>query len=71
MEEQIPRSGESIILGDCNIRISDKSDMDTINLLDFMESFDLTNLVEKAIHRFQNTRDIIVVQKLRNIITDV
>ena len=43
MEEQFIRSGESIILGDFNIRTNDKSDIDTINLLDFMESFDLIN----------------------------
>ena len=41
MEEQIARSGESIILEDFNIRTNDKSDKGTINLLDFKESFDL------------------------------
>ena len=40
-EEQITRSGESVILGDLNIRTNDKSDIDTINPLDLMESFDL------------------------------
>ena len=48
---QITRSIESIILGDFNIRTNGKSDMDTINLLDFMESFNLTNQVEIATHR--------------------
>ena len=71
MEEQITRSGESIILGHLNIRTNDKSDIDTINLLDFMESFDLTNLVEIATHRLQNTIDLIVVPKLSSIINDV
>ena len=51
MEEQITRSGESIILRDFNIRTNDKSDVDTINLLDFMQSFHLTNQVEIATHR--------------------
>ena len=71
MEEKITRSGESIILGDFNIRTNYKSDMDTISLLDFMESFDLTNLVEIATCRLHITTEQIVVLKLSNIITDV
>ena len=50
-EEQITWIGKSIILGDFNIRTNDKSDIDIINLLDFMVSFDLTNLVEIATQR--------------------
>ena len=70
LEEQITTSRESVILGDFNIRTNVKKS-DTINLLDFIENFDLTNLVEKATHRLQNTTDLIVVPKLTNIIMDV
>ena len=45
MEKQITRRCKAIIIGDFNIRTNDKSDVDTINLLDSMETFDLTNQV--------------------------
>ena len=50
MEEQITQNGKSTILGDFNAGINDKSDKDTINLLNFKESFNLTNLIEIAKH---------------------
>ena len=68
---QTTRSGKSIILEDFNIRTNDKSDIDIIHLLHFMESLNLTNLVEIAMHRLQNTIDLIEVPELSNIIMDV
>ena len=70
MEEQITRNAELIILGDFSMTINDKSDIGTINLLDFMESSDLTNILEIATQELQNTTNQIVVPKLSIIITD-
>ena len=36
------QSGDIILLGDFNIRINEDQTPDTMNLLDFMEGFDLS-----------------------------
>ena len=45
MEEMVTQPGDIILLGDFNIQINEGQTPDTMNLLDFMEGFDMINKV--------------------------
>ena len=59
MEGNITESGCITILGDLNIKINDTYDSDAMLLLDFLDSFDLSNKVMLPPHRQSNTISVI------------
>ena len=60
MEGNITQSVCLTILGDPNIKINDTYDSDSMLLLDFLDSFDLSNKVTFPTHRQSNTINLIL-----------
>ena len=55
--------GETFLLGDFNIHIDDPVDPDTITFNDFLDSLDLTNLVNFGTHTSNHTLDLVIQSK--------
>ena len=52
--------GETILLGDFNIHMDDPVDPDTITFTNFLDSLDLTNLVNFVTHTSNHTLDLVM-----------
>ena len=68
VEDNINHTGEIILLGNYNIKISDDRCMDSINLSDFLDSSGLHNSITFPTHRLQNTLDLVITHQDRNLI---
>ena len=52
--------GETILIGDFNIHMDDPVDTDTTTFNDFLDSLDLTNLVNFGAHTSNHTLDLVI-----------
>ena len=68
LEENILEMGELMLFGDFNIKINDEEDNDTINFLDFLDSFNIEN-INFLIYRLGNTLDLTMKQQCGQLIT--
>ena len=71
LESQITSPGPITILGDLNIKVNDKSNGDTINFLDFINTFGLAIQITEPTHRLGNTLDLIITEETSNHIPSV
>ena len=52
--------GKLLLIGDFNIHIDEATEPDTITILDFLDSFNLTNHVQWPMHRSGHTLDLFI-----------
>ena len=51
-----------MLSGDFNIKVNDEEDRDAITFLDFLDSFNLENMITFLTHRLGRKLDLIVQQ---------
>ena len=56
-------TGKLVLLGDFNIHMDVVDDTDTITFNDFLDSFNLENLVHFSTHKCRHTLDLLITDK--------